>query len=358
MSRNPLATIFIAMAVLTGSGCGSGSISTEEGQQETNEQPQDTGAEPEPVEPPAQETAEPEPEPTAEVEPTAEPEPEAGPTQTQEQEEQTEEGECDPVNGLPCEQMADVDAAPPGAAPPESNVGDPSTYNYTVQQYINYIVTDLDQSWSPWFIQSGYSEPLVWVEMIEPGEPPYTMPCGNISVTHDYQNAYYCEATRGVDATGNEYVGGLVLPVTTFQKMWNGEMFEPSRQSKRVGDFAAAIILAHEFGHQVENELYQQSVAAGQQVLELKQGNKNRELIADCFAGVWAGTKYYDGLMEPGDFDEAVAAIETIGDVAGAPESHGTSEERKAALIYGYQGDAAGDNIVGTPQQCIAQYWW
>lgn len=355
MSRNPLAAIFIAIAVLTGSGCGSGSISTEEGQQETNEQQQDTGAEPEPVEPPAQETAEPEP--TAEAEPTSEPEPEAGPTQTQEQEEQTDTGECDPVNGLPCEQMADVEAAPPGAAPPESNVGDPSTYNYTVQEYINYIVTDLDQAWSPWFIQSGYREPLVWVEMIEPGEAPYTMPCGGTTVAHDHPNAYYCSETRGVDAAGNEYVGGLVLPVTTFQKMWNGEMFDPSKQSKKVGDFAAAIILAHEFGHHVENELYQQSLAAGQQVTELTRENKNGELIADCFAGVWAGTKYYDGLMEPGDFDEAVAAIETIGDVGPSKYPHGTSEERKAALIYGYQGEAAGDNIVGTPQQCIAQYW-
>ena len=66
-----------------------------------------------------------------------------------------------------------------------------------------------------------------------------------------------------------------------------------------------ACVLAHEFGHHIADEL---SVQLG--VKAIPNGDKNNELLADCFAGVHAhalslGT---DGRLDPGDIDEALAA--------------------------------------------------
>jgi hypothetical protein len=74
------------------------------------------------------------------------------------------------------------------------------------------------------------------------------------------------------------------------------------------------------------------------------------ELQADCLAGVWAG-KNRD-LLEPGDLEAGMMAASSIGDDAllrGAgreinPEAftHGTSQQRMAALRRGLQGGDAG----------------
>ncbi len=78
-------------------------------------------------------------------------------------------------------------------------------------------------------------------------------------------------------------------------KMWNGDIF--GRESAQAGDFAAAVLVAHEFGHHVQDELMVQLglrdiVGAGGQKI------KQKELIADCFAGVWAYTAYFSGYLD------------------------------------------------------------
>src|SRR5215213_4327822 len=99
------------------------------------------------------------------------------------------------------------------------------------------------------------------------------------------------------------------------------------------GDFAAAFVLAHEFGHAVQARLPSQEPLG---VL--------RELQADCFAGAWSRWVSERGLLEAGDLDEATLAVFIARDVPGTqwtdPRAHGSGFQRTRAFGDGYEGDA------------------
>lgn len=243
--------------------------------------------------------------------------------------------QCVPIGEIPKE----------GAEPPSSAVVPGNPQSYTVEQYLDFIVGDLDKNWSSWFKRSGYAEPWVYIEKIEPGRSAY-MGCGAKTLTSETPNAYYCGSDTRV-VNGATIYGVVYLPVLTMRKMWTGNVFE--RTSRAAGDFAAAILVAHEFGHHIQDEIAIQSRVAA-------PTGKNKELIADCFAGVWMATAYYEGLLTDTDYAEAVAALEAIGDPPGSngTDPHGTSAERSAALKIGYNG--YGQYKPGTPQACYV-YW-
>lgn len=62
-----------------------------------------------------------------------------------------------------------------------------------------------------------------------------------------------------------------------------------------------------------------------------------RSFCNACFAGVWMTTAYFDGVLEPGDVGEAIAALNAVGAVEPG-STHPTSAEREAALMLGYLG--------------------
>ncbi|MDF1855150.1 neutral zinc metallopeptidase [Pseudooceanicola sp.] len=114
------------------------------------------------------------------------------------------------------------------------------------------------------------------------------------------------------------------------------------------GDFAAAYVVAHEVAHHVQNEL-----GILGQVHEARQsaseGDANAltvrlELQADCLSGVWASG--VDGMLEPGDIEEALNAARQIGDdtlqrnAGRVPQphtfTHGTSAQRAGWFTKGY----------------------
>jgi predicted metalloprotease len=99
------------------------------------------------------------------------------------------------------------------------------------------------------------------------------------------------------------------------------------------GDFAAAFVLAHEFGHAMQARLPDQEELG---VL--------RELQADCFAGAWAAYLSQQGFLDPGDLDEATLAVFTARDVPNTaftdPRAHGTGFERTRAFADGYESGA------------------
>ena len=128
-----------------------------------------------------------------------------------------------------------------------------------------------------------------------------------------------------------------------------------SRTLGAQGDFAAAYVIAHEVAHHVQNEL---GVLA--EVNRLRQGASAEkanaltvrlELQADCLAGVWAHG--VDGLLDPGDLDEALEAARRIGDdylqrrAGRVPQphtfTHGTSRQRSAWFARGYDGGKVSD---------------
>jgi predicted metalloprotease len=122
------------------------------------------------------------------------------------------------------------------------------------------------------------------------------------------------------------------------------------------GDFARYYVIAHEYGHHVQN-----LTGIAGQIASAQQQNPRRanqlqvlmELQADCYAGVWAGKNR--NLIEPGDFEEGMRAANAIGDdtlthgtVAPDNFTHGTSQQRMAALRMGMESgdDTACDRIV------------
>lgn len=213
-------------------------------------------------------------------------------------------------------------------------------------QYLEATILHADRVWSNWFATKNFPEPWVGYEIIMPGEV-YHSNCtdeqGNQEVTEsNHPNAYYCDYDMNQSDRGY-----IVFPVETMAKMWTGNVFERQVSDlKQVGDFAAGIITAHEFGHHVVHEL--------SEVTQVPMPpNPNSELIADCFAGVWTFGLDIDRLLEPGDVDEALNALEIIGDNTG---SHGTGEERKNAYLIGATGSQA-DPRGGVPENCLAAYW-
>lgn len=114
------------------------------------------------------------------------------------------------------------------------------------------------------------------------------------------------------------------------------------------GDFARYYVVAHEYGHHVQNLL-----GLDKQVRQAQQQNPSQanalqvkmELQADCYAGVWAGRN--KALVEPGDMEEGLTAASAIGDDtlmknAGQrvnPDSftHGTSAQRMKWLKRGLE---------------------
>ena len=129
------------------------------------------------------------------------------------------------------------------------------------------------------------------------------------------------------------------------------------------GDFAQAYVVAHEFGHHVQNLLgltarVQQDPRPG-----AASASVALELQADCFAGIWGHAASQQGRfqaggveLEPGDAEEALQAAASIGDdrlqrMSGgrvAPErfTHGSSAQRMEWFRRGFES--------GQPDRCDA----
>ncbi len=90
------------------------------------------------------------------------------------------------------------------------------------------------------------------------------------------------------------------------------------RRFNAPGDFAQAYVIAHEVGHHVQNLLgVSDRVDAMQRrvnEVEAKQLSVRLELQADFFAGVFARYVQNQGILEPGDIEEALRAASAVGD--------------------------------------------
>ncbi|KAB8196459.1 hypothetical protein FH608_006865 [Nonomuraea phyllanthi] len=115
------------------------------------------------------------------------------------------------------------------------------------------------------------------------------------------------------------------------------------------GPFAQAYVIAHEYGHHVQDVLGALGGQGGSSVPV--------ELQADCYAGVWAHnavrTGFYDKPFTPAEISEALDAAAAVGDdriqrrTTGRidPESftHGSSEQRVNAFRRGYENGRPND---------------
>ena len=124
------------------------------------------------------------------------------------------------------------------------------------------------------------------------------------------------------------------------------------------GDLAAQYIVAHEYGHHVQNitGISERTNAAQQQFPDAANDfSVALELQADCFAGAWASSVAERDLFDrEGEIEEALGAAEAVGDdrileSAGQevnPESftHGSAEQRRTWFAKGFD--------TGDPEQC------
>ena len=120
---------------------------------------------------------------------------------------------------------------------------------------------------------------------------------------------------------------------------------ELKREFKAPGDFAQGYVIAHEYGHHIQN-------LVGTMDKVQRAGNNNRlsvalELQADCYAGIWANFAQKQGRVETGDAEEAIRAAAAVGDdmiqkrtqgyVVPDSFTHGTSQQRMQWFTKGMQ---------------------
>lgn len=123
------------------------------------------------------------------------------------------------------------------------------------------------------------------------------------------------------------------------------------------GDFAQAYVIAHEIGHHVQNVLG--VLAESQRIQRTQPGQASAasvatELMADCYAGVWAAYANSAGIMERGDLEEGLGAAAAVGDDTLAQRSgripnqetftHGSAAQRQQWFSTGFE--------TGDPNAC------
>ncbi|KQN94306.1 zinc metalloprotease [Sphingomonas sp. Leaf231] len=149
---------------------------------------------------------------------------------------------------------------------------------------------------------------------------------------------FYCPTDRGI-----------YLDTSFFDEL--------SSKYKAGGDFAQYYVIAHEFGHHIQNLLGTSSqVQQAQRRAGEAEGNAlsvRLELQADCYAGVWASLNR--DRLDPGDVEEGMRAAQAIGDdtlqrqaqgrVVPDSFTHGTSAQRQEWLRKGMESN-------GNPAAC------
>jgi hypothetical protein len=225
------------------------------------------------------------------------------------------------------------------------NDGTPSSSSTTtgaggtdeMRQFVGVVVAETETYWTKAFDGSGvtYEKPTV---VLFSGQSPSG--CGLADAA---TGPFYCPSDRKV-----------YIDLSFFEEL--------RRQFGASGDFAEAYVLAHEIGHHVQN-LTGVLPAFNRARAQISETEVNAysvrvELQADCYAGVWAAYVGQEGLLEPGDIEEALNAASKIGDDTlqkrsqgfAVPDSftHGTSAQRVKWFRIGQEsGDPAACDTIG-----------
>ena len=193
-------------------------------------------------------------------------------------------------------------------------------------QFINSITVDVQTYWEEQFATTGRDYPETVTVLFRGATQ---SGCGAASSS---TGPFYCPADQKI-----------YLDTSFFDELRN--------RFGAPGDFAQAYVIAHEYGHRVQDVLGTMDQVQG-------GGNTNEqsirlELQADCYAGMWA----YDVSRNPdqsdvesiteADIREAVGAAQAVGDdriqeqATGTIDqdtwTHGSAEQRAAWFTTGFR---------------------
>jgi predicted metalloprotease len=148
---------------------------------------------------------------------------------------------------------------------------------------------------------------------------------------------FYCPPDRGI-----------YLDTTFFEDVLQRGLGGPA------GDFVEPYVLAHEYGHHIQNLMGTMGRVRTQQGPE--SDAVRLELQADCYAGMWTGSatgasdaagEAFISELTRDDIDEAIAAAKAVGDdriqdrttgrVNPAEWTHGSAEQRQRWFTTGYE---------------------
>jgi predicted metalloprotease len=201
----------------------------------------------------------------------------------------------------------------------------------TMDQFLTAVTKDVDDYWTGVFTANDLGVPRVSYDWIPAGQTAASA-CDDGSGAMGDSAAAYCPGDDTIYISQkfatDIYTGALdhALPGSS------------QGYGRAMGDFAVAYIVAHEYGHEVQNEL-----GLDQKGLPVM----NLELQADCYAGNWAKSAYDQNQLEDGDVEEAIDAALAVGDFdASNPAHHGTPEQRAEAWQTGFE--------AGDPSACSA----
>jgi predicted metalloprotease len=190
----------------------------------------------------------------------------------------------------------------------------------TIDAFLTEVLQDIDAYWTQTFAAGGLPEPVVSYQWVPPGALVLTG-CGEPAGD---RAAFYCPADDTI------YVAQR-FAADLYEGVARGLPGERTGAGRAEGDFAVAYVLAHEYAHNLQQELgiFDNRVTASARPFELQ---------ADCLAGTWANSVYAQGELKPGDLEEATNAALAVGDFdVGNAQHHGTPEERRAALLTGFR---------------------
>lgn len=194
------------------------------------------------------------------------------------------------------------------------------------KEFISVVLKDTEDVWHEVFKDNG----------LEYEEPQLTLFNGSINsgcgFASKQMGPFYCSVDKNI-----------YIDLSFFDQLKN--------EFGAKGDFAMAYVLAHEVGHHVQKLLGTlDKVHALQGKISEKEYNKysvKLELQADYYAGVFAKHIQDRGILDEGDFEEAINAASKIGDdtlqekyqgrVVPDSFTHGTSEQRMKWFKKGFE---------------------
>jgi len=164
------------------------------------------------------------------------------------------------------------------------------------------------------------------------------------------KTVFFTDATNTGCGQASAQTGPFYCPVDHLVYLDLGFLVQLEDQFGIKGDLATQYIIAHEFGHHIQNLL-----GTNAKVQEAQQNNPNKaneysvalELQADCYAGVWASDANQRGLLDDAsEVNEALTAAAAVGDdriqqqtqghVDPDTFTHGTAEQRKQWFQRGF----------------------